>query len=81
MECHQGLNISEQFKWFHVNFYCSRANETTCVIRIDRISLKLKKKKPHIHWEIIVPLTITKKTQPNSHQKKSTILVAIISHY
>lgn len=43
MECHQGLNISEQFKWFHVNFYCSRANETTCVIRIDRISLKLKK--------------------------------------
>lgn len=79
MECHQGLNISEQFKWFHVNFYCSRANETTCEIRIDRISLKLKKKP--IHWEIIVPSTITKKTQPNSHQKKSTILVAIISHY
>lgn len=80
MECHLGLNISEQFKWFHVNFYCSRANETTCEIRIDRISLKLKKKP--IHWELIVPLTITKKKpQLNSHKKKSTILVAIISHY
>lgn len=63
MECHQGLNISEQFKWFHVNFYCSRANETKCVIRIDRISLKLKKRKP-IHWEII-----------NDHQKKKPNLI------